>query len=235
MGAANMPNIDLEMIANSSYAILLVSYIMKDILWLRVLTVISLCFEIPYFYFQPDPLWDGISWDMTFIAINAYWIGRLAYDRRPVHFTTNQKHLWQTALHRLHPRHARDLFRIGKIRTVAAGGTVSTQGDTLHELALISDGKVRIILDEKQIEHLGPGHFIGGASFLESDPNFTQFVTIVADGPTSLITWDKRQLKSLVESDNQLSMAIEATLGLDAAHLLYKAWKREASAAEGGS
>ena len=51
-----MPNIELETIANVSYALMLASYIMRDILWLRVLTVVSFCFEIPYFYFQPDPL-----------------------------------------------------------------------------------------------------------------------------------------------------------------------------------
>ena len=50
-----MPNIELETIANVSYALMLASYIMRDILWLRVLTVVSFCFEIPYFYFQPDP------------------------------------------------------------------------------------------------------------------------------------------------------------------------------------
>ncbi len=88
-----MPDIDLQVIANLSYWILLVAYIMRDILWLRVLTVISLGFEIPYFFFQPDLLWDGIGWDIAFIAINAYWIACLVYERRPVHFTAEQKRL----------------------------------------------------------------------------------------------------------------------------------------------
>ena len=222
-----MPNIDLDVIANTSYALLLASYMMRDILWLRVLTVISLGFEVPYFYFQLDPLWDGIGWDTAFILINVYWIGRLAYERRPVNFTADQKRLWETALHRLHPRHARALFKIGKIRSVAAKETIATQGETLDEFALIAEGKVALIVNQQKIEELGPGHFIGSASFLEREQDFPHFTTIVATEPTQLMTWNKTQLAKLVESDNQLSMAIGATLGLDAANLLYRAWKRE--------
>lgn len=222
-----MPNIELEVIANTSYAILLLSYIMRDILWLRALTVISLCFEIPYFYFQADPLWDGISWDLAFILINVYWIGRLAYDRRPVHFTADQKRLWETALQKLHPRHARALFKIGKIKTVVPNEVISKQGDTLHELALISEGKVALELDQKKIEELGPGHFIGSASFFDRNLEYPTFASIVAVEPTRLITWNRDQIKRLVERDHQLSMAIEATLGLEIANLLLRAWKRQ--------
>ena len=225
-----MPNVDLEMVANTSYAILLASYIMKDILWLRILTVISLSFEIPYFYFQAVPLWDGISWDVAFIVINVYWIGRLAYDRRPVHFTEDQQRLWETALHRLHPRHARALFKIGKIKQVAPKETIATHGETLHEIALISEGKVELQLNEKKIEELGPGHFLGTASFLERNLEFPTVTTIVAVEPTIMITWNKSQLKKLIEHDHQLSMAIESTLGMEIADLLVKAWKREALA-----
>ena len=223
-----MPNIELETIANISYALMLASYIMRDILWLRVLTVVSFCFEIPYFYFRPDPLWDGIAWDVAFIAINVYWIGRLVYDRRPVHFTADQKRLWETALHRLHPRHARALFKIGKVKSVAPNETISTQGETLHDVALISEGKVELRIENKRIEELGPGNFIGTASFLERKLEFPSFATVVAAEPTLMITWNKRELRKLADRDHDLRMAIQATMGLEIANLLMKAWKRQA-------
>jgi len=228
-----MPNIDLEVVANTSYAILLVSYIMRDILWLRVLTVVSLSFEIPYFFFQPDPLWDGIGWDVAFIAINAYWIARLAYDRRPVRFTAEQKRLWKTALHRLHPRHARALFKRGTPHSITPNETVFKQGDALDELMLISEGKVELRLNEQKIEELGPGHFIGSANFLERDLDFPAATTIVAVEPTRFITWKQNELRTLIDGDNELSTAIEATLGLDMADLVRRAWNREASAQQG--
>ena len=217
-----MPNIDLEIVANTSYAILLTSYIMRDILWLRVLTVISLCFEIPYYYFQTNPLWDGIGWD-------AYWIIRLGFERRPVHFTDEEKRLWETALHRLHPRHARKLFKHATIKSIEPNETITKPGDSLNELSLISEGKLGLQVDGMKIEELRPGNFIGQAVFLEGDLDFPTVATIVALEPTRLMTWNKHELRKLIRADNQLSTAVEATLGLEIADFLFRAWQREAS------
>ena len=112
---------------------------------------------------------------------------------------------------------------------MAAKETIATQGETLHELSLITEGKVELRLNQQKIEELGPGHFIGSASFLERNQDFPQFGTIVAVEPTRMMTWDKNQLAKLVERDNLLSIAIGATLGLNAANLLYRAWERETS------
>ena len=223
-----MPYIDLEVVANTSYALLLASYIMRDILWLRVLTVISLLFEIPYFYFQPDPLWAGIGWDGAFIAINVFWITILVFERRPVHFTPEQKRLWETALHRLKPRHARRLFEAGTLKSLAPNETVVTRGGTMDEVALISEGKVKLMIDEKKIEELGPGHFVGVALFLDDQSRAT--TTVIPVENTRVITWKVDELRKLMKKDNELSTAIEATMAVDMVDLTRRAWNREAVA-----
>ena len=43
-----------------------------------------------------------------------------------------------------------------------------------------------------------------------------------------MITWNKRELRKLVDRDHDLRMAIQATMGLEIANLLVKAWKRQA-------
>ena len=225
-----MPHLDLELVANASYAILLLSYIMRDILWLRVLSVVSLGLEIPYFFFQPDPLWAGIGWDVAFIAVNVYWIAILVYERRPVHFTAEQKRLWQTALHRLKPRHARALFKLGTTKSLAPNDTVITLGRKMDEVVLIVDGKVKLRINDKTVEELGPGHFLGTPAFMDEDHSFLAITTVVAVEPTRVVTWKHDELQKLLENDNELSMAIEATMGLDLASLVRRAWKREAMA-----
>ncbi|WP_421724362.1 Crp/Fnr family transcriptional regulator [Bauldia sp.] len=203
---------------------------MRDILWLRVLTVISLGFEIPYFFFQPDPLWDGIGWDVAFIAINAYWIARLLYERRPVHFTDEQKRLYQIALNRLRPRHVRTLFKTGTSRSIAANERIATQGKALDEVVLIVEGKVDIQIDGQKVEEMGEGHFFGTASFLAAPGEHTAFATVVAVEPTRVITWKKEQLHKLIADDNELGLAIEASLGMEIAQLLARSWGRESGA-----
>lgn len=224
-----MPSLDLEVVANTSYAILLVSYLMRDILWLRVLTVISLGFEMPYYYFQAVPLWDGIGWDVAFVLINVYWIVLLGYERRPVRFTPEQKGLFEIALHRLHPRHARALFKHGRYRSVAPNEIILSQGQTMHEVALIAEGSVELQLNQKRLEVIGPGHFIGAAGFLEKDLSFPAVTTVTAIEPTRVLVWKRKELRKLIDGDSELMTAIEATMGLDIANLLIRAYHREAS------
>ncbi len=44
-------------IANVLY---MMSYLMRDILWLRIITVLAASCLVPYFYFRPDPLYAAI-------------------------------------------------------------------------------------------------------------------------------------------------------------------------------
>ncbi len=54
-------------IANVLY---LLSYSVKDMLWLRCLTVVAALCLLPYYYVQPVPLTAAIAWNMLFIGIN---------------------------------------------------------------------------------------------------------------------------------------------------------------------
>jgi hypothetical protein len=95
-------------VANVLY---LASYSVRDILWLRILTVVAAFLLIPYYLFQPVPLTAAIWWNTVFIAINGYWIVRLIIDRRPVHFTAEETRLRQLAFPSLTPREAAIFIR----------------------------------------------------------------------------------------------------------------------------
>ena len=221
-------SVDLHIIISISYSFLLFSYIMRDILWLRVLAATSIMILIPYFYLQPSPLWYAIGWNFAFLFINIYWIGRLLFDRRPLNFTDEQKRLWETAFHRINPRHARALFKNGIYRSVPPNEIVAKQGETLDEVMLISEGELDLILNQKTMERLGPGHFVGSAIFLERDFDMPSVTTVVATQKTRMIVWKKSKLRKMADSDHQFSTAIEAIMGLDIASFVIKEWKRKA-------
>ncbi len=65
-------------IANLLY---LASYLMRDLIRLRVLTVVAAFCLIPYFYLQPTPLTAPICWNLFFIALNVGWIVRLVREK----------------------------------------------------------------------------------------------------------------------------------------------------------
>ena len=50
-----------------SYALIAVSYWLTEMLWLRVVAIVGLAFEILYFYHSGGELRTGIGWDLIFI------------------------------------------------------------------------------------------------------------------------------------------------------------------------
>ena len=46
----------MDILIHVANVLYLFSYLMRDILWLRILTVVAACCLMPYFYFRPEPL-----------------------------------------------------------------------------------------------------------------------------------------------------------------------------------
>lgn len=52
------------------------SYFMRDILRLRLLTVVAASLLVIYFYLLAEPMWTVIGWNVFFIILNLCQIGR---------------------------------------------------------------------------------------------------------------------------------------------------------------
>ncbi len=64
----------LVYMANGMY---LVSYLMKDMLHLRVLTVAAALCLVAYFYIRPEPMMTVACWNLFFVALNVFQIARI--------------------------------------------------------------------------------------------------------------------------------------------------------------
>jgi hypothetical protein len=72
----------MEALVNAANVLYLASYFVRDMLKLRILTVVAASFLIVYFYSQPEPLMTCVYWNLFFIGQNLVWIVRLARKRR---------------------------------------------------------------------------------------------------------------------------------------------------------
>jgi hypothetical protein len=70
--------------------LLLAAYSVR-ILWLRIFAVASSLAAIPYFLFQPTPLWAAFGWSVLFTAINMFQCWRIFLERRPVKLTDEEE------------------------------------------------------------------------------------------------------------------------------------------------
>ena len=65
----------------------MLAYLLKDILWLRLLTIFSCFAGIAFNYFVPaTPLWTVMYWNVLFAIINIVQIAIIIKERAGVHF-----------------------------------------------------------------------------------------------------------------------------------------------------
>lgn len=211
----------MEALIHTANAIYLVSYVMRDILWLRIFTVAAAICLILFFYQQPEPLLGPVYWNLLFIALNAIWIARLLYERRPVNLTEDEQDLCTLVFRTITPREMINLLKIGIWNVAEAGECFVAAGSRLDTLMVIHSGRACVVVDGKPVQSLHPGQFIGSISFITDEIAPTN---IVAQEPTRYVCWPKSKLKGYLTKNPELHAAIQATLGADLTKQLKDSW-----------
>ena len=213
----------LDVLVSVANVIYLFSYSVRDILWLRALTVVGALLLLPYYYLQPEPLWAPIAWNLVFTAINVFWIAKLLLERRPVQLSEDEKRLYRLALRNLSPRQALKLFKLGAWTSAPAGTAFVTQGKPVDDLILIVNGKVSVDRDGEVVDTLDEGRFLGATAFLSRGTDFTAPVTVIAREPTRVLVWPAAELQAFFANETDLEVAVEASLGLELSRFLQSA------------
>jgi hypothetical protein len=211
----------MEILIHSANVLYLVSYIMRDILWLRIFTVVAAICLIAYFYFRPDPLLTAIYWNLVFILLNAYWIARLILERRPVKLTPEQQRLCELVFHTVQPREMLAMLKLGEWKDAAPGACFQPAGAPMDRLLVIYSGKAGVHVDGEQVAEIGPGQFLGSLSFVTDEPAPASFTAIE---PTRYVSWSKSKLKPFLRKNPDLSTGLQSMLGIDLATHLRAAW-----------
>ena len=201
-------------VANVLY---LFSYLMRDILWLRILTVVAASCLIPWFYFRPEPLLAPIYWNLLFTGINLWQIVVLLLERRPVHFLPHEQRLYEMVFRVLPPRDVKRLLGFAKWSEASPGERIVERNVWLDRLLLIYSGRVAVQLDDHRVTELHDGQFIGEMGFATEQRTSAD---VVAIAPTRYVWWPREALAHFLNDRVELRAAIELILGADLANKL---------------
>ncbi len=207
-------------IANVLY---MLSYLMRDILWLRILTVLAASCLIPYFYFRSDPLFAAIYWNLLFTLLNVYWIYHLLLERRPVRLTYDQQRLCQLAFQTLTPREMVKLLSLGQWQDHAPRECFVERGKPINQLAVIFSGKAGVVVNGKSVAEIEQGQFIGEMGFITDQ---IPSVDIVALEPTRCMWWPKSKLQDFLKTNPELRAGFQRIIGADLSSRLQAAWTK---------
>ena len=191
----------------------MVAYLLKDILWLRLLTILSCFAGMAFNYFVPaTPLWTVIYWNVLFAIINIVQIGIIINERAGVHFSEEEEELHETLFKNFAPFEFMKLMRVGHWLEANPGEVLARQQQSLDAVMLIYNGLAQVEKDGKEVAQLKDGNFIGEVSFITEG---TATATVRALTPTRYIAWPKTAIKALLNRNPSMRFAMQSMLSTD--------------------
>jgi len=214
----------LDVLANAAMLLYLASYSVRNILVLRVLTVLGIVMLMPYYYLQPVTLWTAIAWNIVFAIINVFWIVKLLAERRPVTFSEDEGRVYEHALSNVKDHDARKLFRHGLWITVPSGTSLQTQGEPVDVLMLVSSGKLVLKRDGIVVDTIDNIRFLGEGRCFSQDFDYLAPVTIETLETTRMIRWHFSDVGDELDADANFKADVEAAIGLHLSRTLISAY-----------
>lgn len=214
-------NIQLaDFLVHGSNILLLVSYSVRDILWLRWFAVAAALVNIPYFLLQGSILWPPVLWAGVFTVINLYQIARIYLGRRPVVLSADEQRLYELAFRSLRPREFVSLVLAGEWKDAAAGDKVLTEGEPVSCICIPIAGSVEVSKHGKRLGALGPGQLIGTSLALTGHASL---VDAVFTASSRYMSWPLQSLRAFMDKRPELRVTLQSLANRDLAGKLERA------------
>jgi CRP-like cAMP-binding protein len=203
-----------DLLVHLSNLLLLVSYSVRDILWLRWFAVAAALTVIPYYLAQPAVLWPPVLWGSVFMAINLWQIARIYLERRPVVLSPDEQKLYDMGFHALRPREFVSLVLAGEWKDAAPGEKLLEEGRAVEAVCIAIVGAVEIRRQGSAVGKLEPGNVIGTALALvgEASPIEARFAE-----PARYIRWPLGNLRAFADRRPELRVALQRFINKDLA------------------
>ena len=193
-----------------AFGLIAFSFIVKDILYLRLVSILASLFSVFYNWVIPvEPMWIPIGWNFVFVALNLYHISVIIYEKRPVHMSPKHKELYETMFKNMTPVEFLKITKLADWIHFKSGAVITQKGHAVSTLNLIYNGTIDVSVDDKKVAELKDGQFIGEMSFLTEKP---ATATCVVKHDTECLVWKQEQFKELLTRNPSLYFTIQSLL-----------------------
>lgn len=211
-GALSNSAVIVFFLANTIYCS---AYIVKDILWLRILTIAAGLLTLPYFLFQST--YSAVFWQSAFVSINLFHVVLLIMARRPTNLTEDQQVLHNMVFRNFTSRETRSILEIATWHNGAPNEILIATGQQEPVLYLIQTGRAQVFHDGQIIDWDGPGSFMGELRFITGKPAVAD---VVFATEARYVSWDTTSLRKLLKRNARLKTSFEALISANIASKL---------------
>jgi hypothetical protein len=194
------------------------AYLVRGILWLRILSIIACLVMAVFNYYAPaQPLWVAIYWNLFFSAINTVQVWVLMRERAAVTFSDEEEELHETIFRNISPVEFMKILRIAHWVTLEPGTVFIKKGSEVANLWLVSHGTVQVDIDANTRVELRDGAFLGEMAFVSGSPATGEVST---QTETRLLTWSFIELRRLFRRNPGIRSGFQAVISSDLASKL---------------
>ena len=207
-----------------AFGLIAFSFLVKDILWLRVVSILASLFSVFYNYFIPiEPMWLAINWNIVFVLVNIYHIAIIIYEKRPVHMDDKNNELYETLFKDLTPVEYLKISKAAIWKTFKSGEVLTRQEHLVPDLVLIYNGTIDVSVGGKKVAVLKDGQFVGEMSFLTEK---SATATCIVKHDAECLVWKQREFKELLKRNPSLYFSLQTLLSAQVSSNLVSSSKK---------
>jgi hypothetical protein len=218
-----VPAIAFDLIGNLAFVLTTVAYTVKDIVWLRTLSILSSLTWITYLFTRTEVLWISVFWNCVFISVNATRIFLLYRESRAIKLSEEERSLHQALFPQLSLVDFARLVATGRWVNLEPGTVVIEQGKPVRDVLLVCDGAAAIEIDGVPLRYTSGLEFLGEVSFLTHD---VAAATVRVASPMHCLAWPHDALRALLRESLAIRFALRSVMSGDLARKLKESGPR---------
>ena len=208
----NSPNFLFAILFHFANGLALVSLLMRDQLYLRVIMAVSLVLQGLYYFAIPGgPLFDPLFWKIFTSITNFAMIIFIFRDRIDYGISNDVRGLYQR-ISVLSPGQFKRLMAPSQ-RVNGNHHNILVKGQTPHTLYYLLNGHAHIFKDGQNLK-LSSGVFLGEIAFLTQKPATAD---VSLDDDANCLSWSHEALSRVMAKETALDIAMRGLLNHDLA------------------
>ena len=188
----------ISVFGNLSFILTAVSFLMKDMIRLRLIAVVSGVFGITFnSSVAEEPLWLVIFWISVFMLINIYMLISTYLKNKSAKFSDDEKELFEILFPELSPFEFLRLIKAGTWQRESKELLFIKAGNVNDKVALIWHGTAKVIKQGDEIAELRRGSFLGELSYFK---NSVPDADVVLEPGSVVLVWKHEELRRWLQA-----------------------------------
>ena len=181
----------------------------KDVLWLRI--VLAIAQTLLGIYQWMENRIDVVVWNSIFTIINCYHIYRIKDERTPIKIPDEINDIYINMFKNFTTKEFINFWNLGDYKIIK-NSQIVFEGKKQEHLLLILSGEASVIKENKVINTLGRGKFVGEMSLITNEPASAD---IISKNEIKYIMWDQQMLKHFEQTNKDLWIKLHNILSKD--------------------